>query len=172
MRSYVKSDNSGGDGYKPFKELSQEEKDKFFAGWGKSIDESLAYWEKEYWQAHENATKQETTDRGAHNTNLTEMGLDISETSGAKSRYKNNVSAIRLVKRLNASGKAASAEERKILALYSGWGGLGKAFDDKDESWQKEYSELKELLSPEEYESARATLFLSNSIRSARYPRR
>ena len=80
------------------------------------------------------------------------------ETSGEKARYKWNVDAIRTLKQVEAEGRNATLEEQKILAKYAGWGGTSQAFDEKSENWQKEYVELKGLLTPEEYREARATV--------------
>ena len=77
---------------------------------------------------------------------------------GPKTRYQWNVEAIRLLKRIENEGRLATEEEQKILARYVGWGGIPQAFDVKNEKWKKEYGELQELLSFEEYEAARATV--------------
>lgn len=76
---------------------------------------------------------------------------------GQKTKYQNNVAAIRLLKELEAQGRAATPEEQEILARYVGWGGLPQAFDETNEKWAAEYAELKELLTPEEYASARGS---------------
>ena len=52
----------------------------------------------------------------------------------------------------------ATPEEQKALSKFVGWGGLSQAFDENNESWSKEYTELKDLLSDEEYSAARATV--------------
>ena len=80
------------------------------------------------------------------------------QTGGAKTRYKWNVEAIKLLKQLESEGRLATAEEQKTLSLYVGWGGISQAFDEKNEDWSKEYAELRELLSEEEYVAARATV--------------
>lgn len=80
------------------------------------------------------------------------------ETGGEKTRYKWNIEAVKTLKQLESEGRNATPEEQKILAKYAGWGGTSQAFDEKNESWQKEYAELKELLTPEEYREARATV--------------
>ncbi len=49
-------------------------------------------------------------------------------------------------------------KNRKILSKYIGWGGLSQVFDHANERWNKEYDELKSLLTKEEYEAARATV--------------
>jgi len=77
---------------------------------------------------------------------------------GAKTRYKWNVDAIRTLKQIEAEGRLATPDEQKILANYVGWGGLAEAFDERNTNWEKEYAELKELLTTEEYDAARATV--------------
>lgn len=66
--------------------------------------------------------------------------------------------AIKTLKQLESEGRNATPEEQEILARYAGWGGTSQAFDEKNESWRKEYAELKTLLAPEEYREARATV--------------
>ncbi|MCM1297296.1 MAG: hypothetical protein NC311_17280, partial [Muribaculaceae bacterium] len=86
------------------------------------------------------------------NTSLNDVGFDQSELGGAKTRFRNNVTAIKLVNKLYAENRRATDEERKVLAKFVGWGGLAQAFDAANSQWQKEYAELKELLSNEDYE--------------------
>ena len=80
------------------------------------------------------------------------------ETGGEKTRYQWNVDAIKTLKQVEAEGRNATPEEQEILARYAGWGGSSQAFDEKSQSWQKEYAELKTLLTPEEYRESRATV--------------
>lgn len=80
------------------------------------------------------------------------------ETGGEKARYKWNVDAVKTLKQIEAEGRNATPEEQEVLAKYAGWGGTSQAFDEKSENWKKEYRELKELLTPEEYREARATV--------------
>ena len=69
---------------------------------------------------------------------------------GAKTKYVDNVAAIRLLKQLQANGAAlATPEEQKILVRYVGWGGLPQVFDAQNEQWAAEYREMQGLLSPE-----------------------
>lgn len=91
------------------------------------------------------------------NTDLTDV-LDQSELGGAKTRFKGNVEAIKLVNRLYAENRNSTPEEKKILARYVGWGGLSQAFDATNEEWTKEYEELKKVLSPEDYDRARGSV--------------
>ena len=80
------------------------------------------------------------------------------EKAGPKTRYQWNIDAIRTLKQIEAENRLATPEEQKILSKFVGWGGLSRAFDENNESWSKEYKELKELLSDEEYAAARATV--------------
>lgn len=77
---------------------------------------------------------------------------------GQKTRYQWNVEAIRLLKQIEKEDRTATPEEQKVLARYVGWGGIAQAFDERNADWQKEYAELKELLSTSEYEDARETV--------------
>ena len=92
------------------------------------------------------------------NTDLTEIGFTQSELGGAKQRFKNNIEAIKLVNRLINSKKEATADEKKVLAKYVGWGGLAQAFDEHNLAWQNEYKELKDVLSVEEYTVAKGSV--------------
>ena len=92
------------------------------------------------------------------NTDLTEIGFTQSELGGAKQRFKNNIEAIKLVNRLINSKKEATADEKKVLAKYVGWGGLAQAFDEHNLAWQNEYKELKDALSVEEYAVAKGSV--------------
>ena len=76
---------------------------------------------------------------------------------GPRLKYQANITAIRLLKELEAAGQQASSEQQEVLSRYVGWGGVPEAFDPSKTAWAKEYAELKELLTPEEYEAARAS---------------
>lgn len=139
----------------PFKMATEEEKAGFFEWWNNAINGSLVDWNNNYWQAHEQAETHEEKDYG-ENTDLTSV-LDQSELGGAKARFKGNVAAIRLVNKLYSENRNATETEKKILSQFVGWGGLSQAFDENNEQWKKEYSELKSLLSQEDYEQARSS---------------
>ena len=85
--------------------------------------------------------------------NLWEM-----EKGGAKTRYQWNMDAIRTLKQIESENRLATPEEQKVLSKFVGWGGLSQAFDEENAGWSKEYAELKDLLSDEEYSAARATV--------------
>ena len=76
---------------------------------------------------------------------------------GPRLKYQANITAIRLLKELEAAGQQASPEQQEVLSRYVGWGGVPEAFDPSKTAWANEYAELKELLTPEEYEAARAS---------------
>ena len=78
--------------------------------------------------------------------------------AGQKTRYGWNIEAIRLMKQIEYEDRAATKEEQKILARYVGWGGIPQAFDEKNESWKREYEELKSLLTDSEYTDARESV--------------
>ena len=80
------------------------------------------------------------------------------EKGGAKTRYQWNIDAIHTLKTIETENRLATTEEQKILSKYVGWGGLSQVFDNNNASWQKEYVQLKELLTDEEYTAARATV--------------
>lgn len=92
------------------------------------------------------------------NTDLNAVGFDQSELGGAKARFKSNIEAIRLLKRLNFEKREPTRDEQKTLAKYVGWGGLAKAFDEHDEKWRSEYCELISTLDSEDYEKAKGSV--------------
>ena len=109
-------------------------------------------------QLHEEAVEQiaqQSTEQPKGRNFVIGDSLDL--PNGEKSRYKANVEAIRLVKKLEAEGRYATEAEQVILSKYVGWGGLANAFDQRKADWSKEYAELKELLTEEEYSSARGS---------------
>ena len=77
---------------------------------------------------------------------------------GAKQKYSRNIEAIRTLFKLEQEHRGASAEEQEVLAQYVGWGGLADAFDSNKDNWAKEYTELKGLLSEDEYAAARSSV--------------
>lgn len=73
-----------------------------------------------------------------------------------RERYKNNVEAIKTLKKIESENRLATKEEQEILSKYVGWGGLADAFDES--KWTNEYKELKELLTEEEYNNAKESV--------------
>ena len=76
---------------------------------------------------------------------------------GAKQKYARNIEAIRTLFKLEREHRGATPEEQQVLSQYVGWGGLADAFDPNKDGWAKEYTELKGLLSEDEYAAARSS---------------
>ena len=76
---------------------------------------------------------------------------------GPKEKFWRNIKAIATLKQIEQENRYATPEEQHLLSQYVGWGGLADAFDADKPAWSAEYSELKELLTPEEYAAARAS---------------
>ncbi|MBQ8940777.1 MAG: nucleotidyltransferase domain-containing protein [Firmicutes bacterium] len=93
------------------------------------------------------------------NFTFTEENMNM---GSPKEQFKANIEAIKMLKQLESENKQATPEQQVVLAKYMGWGGLADAFDSRKDSWATEYNELKDLLSPEEYSSARATVLNSH----------
>lgn len=104
---------------------------------------------------------------GQRSTNYTITDADAIGTGGAKTKYKANVEAIRLLKQLESEGRQATRDEQAVLAKYVGWGGIPQAFERSDKSaskgWEREVADLRELLTPEEYSAA------ASSTKNAHY---
>lgn len=66
-------------------------------------------------------------------------------------RFYHNKSAIQLLKKLESEHRLAQPYEQNVLSEYVGWGGLSDFFKEDN----PHYLELKELLTEDEYESAR-----------------
>lgn len=106
----------------------------------------------------ENKEKQQTveTEYFSSNENFEITNEHLGE-GGAKAKFKANIEAINLLHQLETDERQATKEEQEILSKYVGWGGLSDAFDQTKENWSDEYKELISSLSPNEYESARAS---------------
>ncbi|MCP4427376.1 MAG: hypothetical protein GY803_23050, partial [Chloroflexi bacterium] len=114
-------------------------------------------------------TGQPSSDVGNADTGRGGVGYRITDADnigegGPKTKYKNNVAAIRLLKQLEEEDRQATPEEQAILAKYVGWGGIPQAFDswqvsphNRNATWGNEYAELKELLTDAEWEAASAS---------------
>lgn len=83
---------------------------------------------------------------------------DFEKHQNLKIKYQENVDAIKLLQKIEQENRLATKEEQEILAKYNGWGGLAKVFDINSQEWQEQYKEVKELLTPEEYEKAKASV--------------
>jgi len=121
------------------------------------------------WQTFPNAKSAEEASYEEYKDNLRRNAQNFRITDeylgegGPKAKFQANVNAIRLLKELESAGQQASPEQQEILSRYVGWGGLPDAFDPEKLAWASEYTQLKELLTPEEYAAAR------NSTLNAHY---
>lgn len=110
-------------------------------------------------------TVEQTSPEKSDNFTITDDNLG---EGGAKAKFRANVAAIRMLKNFERANlklaadmflpRPARAEEKEMIAKYVGWGSLAQAFDPNNEKWAAEYKELAELLTPEEYRQARASV--------------
>ena len=89
-----------------------------------------------------------------HNFHITDDDLGA---GGPKAKFKANMEAIRLLKELEQEQRLATPEEQEVLSRYVGWGGIPQAFEERNSAWAEEYTQLKGILTPEEYSAARAS---------------
>jgi len=89
-----------------------------------------------------------------HNFHITDDDLG---SGGLKAKFKANMEAIRLLKELEQEQRLATPEEQEVLSRYVGWGGIPQAFEERNSAWAAEYTQLKGVLTPEEYSAARAS---------------
>ena len=104
--------------------------------------------------ALDEALNAEPAPEPAGNFHITDDDLGI---GGPKQKYARNIEAIRTLFQLEEEHRGATAEEQQVLSQYVGWGGLADAFDPNKDGWAKEYTELKGLLSEDEYAAARSS---------------
>ena len=104
--------------------------------------------------ALDEALNAEPAPESAGNFHITDDDLGV---GGPKQKFARNIEAIRTLFRLEEEHRGATAEEQRVLSQYVGWGGLADAFDPNKENWSAEYTQLKELLSEDEYAAARSS---------------
>ena len=105
-----------------------------------------------------------------HNFHITDDDLGA---GGPKAKFKANMEAIRLLKELEQDQRLATPEEQEVLSRYVGWGGIPQAFEERNSAWAEEYTQLKGILTPEEYSAARAStlnaFYTSQTVIKAMY---
>ena len=112
------------------------------------------------WQTFPNAAaanealNAEPVPEAARNFHITDDNLGI---GGPKQKFARNIEAIQTLRTLEQEHRGATAEEQQVLSQYVGWGGLADVFDPNKENWSTEYTQLKGLLTEEEYAAARAS---------------
>lgn len=77
---------------------------------------------------------------------------------GPKAKFRMNMDAIRTLQTIEFEQRLATPEEQEVLSRYVGWGSLPQAFEENNAAWADEFQELYEILSPEEYQAARASV--------------
>mgnify|MGYP000336866078 CR=1 FL=1 len=98
--------------------------------------------------------KEQIVEQEPHNFHITDDDLG---SGGPKAKFKANMEAIRLLKELEQDQRLATPEEQEVLSRYVGWGGIPQAFEERNSVWAEEYTQLKGVLTPEEYSAARAS---------------
>src|SRR6185312_8144404 len=86
--------------------------------------------------------------------------------SGEKSKARDILAAIRTLQAIEQDQRPATAEEKQILARFAGFGPVALSIfpnpvtgNYKDAGWETIGQELKTLLTPAEYDSAKQTTF-------------
>ena len=139
-------DNYEGHSFTNFIEVSKKE----------LLDESV-YLGNAYAHHHVQNPKSEKAVSDSKESKTFTITDDSLGEGGAKSKFRANIEAIRTLKTLEKEKRPATDEEKETLSRYVGWGGIAQAFDENNPAWTNEYQELKSLLTPQEYTSARAT---------------
>lgn len=98
--------------------------------------------------------KEQIVEQEPHNFHITDDDLG---SGGPKAKFKANMEAIRLLKELEQEQRLATPEEQEVLSRYVGWGGIPQAFEERNSAWAEEYTQLKGVLTSEEYSAARAS---------------
>ena len=93
--------------------------------------------------------------RNQHNYRIT--GADCLGSGSLKAKCRDNLTALELLKRIEDDDRRPTPAEKRVLVRYVGWGGLPQVFDSYNDDWAAERERLDQLLTPEEWESARAT---------------
>ena len=104
--------------------------------------------------AADEALNAEPIPEAAGNFHITDDDLGV---GGPKQKFARNIEAIQTLRTLEQEHRGATAEEQQVLSQYVGWGGLADVFDPNKENWSAEYTQLKGLLTEEEYAAARAS---------------
>ena len=104
--------------------------------------------------AADEALNAEPMPEAAGNFHITDDNFGV---GGPKQKFARNIEAIQTLRTLEQEHRGATAEEQQVLSQYVGWGGLADVFDPNKENWSAEYTQLKGLLTEEEYAAARAS---------------
>lgn len=127
-----------------------------------SVEGEIDLFDFEYTESKQLVSENDKFEVMQESLNLIDFSFNQNDDSlygkKPKERLANNLSALRLIKRLEQENRLATGEEQMILAKYVGWGGLSEIFNEENENYAQERQELKNLVTTEEYESARESV--------------
>ncbi|MBE0550543.1 MAG: DEAD/DEAH box helicase [Rubrivivax sp.] len=85
---------------------------------------------------------------------------DLDELGGAATKFDANLAAIATLRHVECQDRPPYTAERGRLVRYTGWGGLPASFncESDDKAWARRATQLRGLLTDDEYESARASV--------------
>ena len=160
IRQLVKEDKylsqEGKEAYARYKMQQQKKEPAEYEAKEEYLNENIDGYEeiplKPDIKEHEKASEPEPDKTGAVNFHIIDSNLGIGT---AKEKFRRNIEAIHTLEKIENENRVATPDEQIILSQYVGWGGLADAFDERKSAWAGEYAELRELLSEEEYASAR-----------------
>lgn len=102
-------------------------------------------------------TEEREPEKPAEKTNF-RITDDALGHGGPKAKFRMNMDAIRTLQTIEFEQRLATPEEQEVLSRYVGWGSLPQVFEENNAAWADEFRELYETLSPEEYQTARASV--------------
>lgn len=100
---------------------------------------------------------QKKTDSNTLKPENYKITADVLGEGSPRQKFKANILAIQTLQEIEKEKRMATPDEQVILSRYVGWGGLPQAFDPDNIHWKPEVQELKELLSEDEYSSAKGS---------------
>ncbi len=110
--------------------------------------------EKVFLQLLDRYPQSEVSEEKAENFRITDEDLG---QGSKREKFAGNINAISTLQTIERENRPARKEEQEILSKYVGWGGLSEVFDKDNSSFANEYTQLKSLLSENEYSMARAS---------------
>lgn len=86
---------------------------------------------------------------------------DVESKLSIVEKYNNNVRAIRTLFQIQKEDRRATYDEKLILAKYTGWGSCSQVFDENNAQWKNRRDILKEMLTIDQYATARTSTLTS-----------
>jgi predicted O-methyltransferase YrrM len=95
---------------------------------------------------------------GANASNYRIKSSDHIGAGSLKQKFRQNVTAILALRKIELENRTATPEEKAALVKYVGWGGMPQAFAEvPPDDWRNENQQIRNLLDKEEFEAARAS---------------